>query len=280
MRSKLEPKATMQDDSTIHSREAEFHDEWASSTPASEVRVRECFEAPTAVENRFILEQMGPLAGKRLLDVGSGLGESSVYFALQGADVTMIDISPQMIVKACEVGRFYGVELHGRAAIGEELPVPDATYDFVYIANAIHHITNRPRLFAEIQRVLKPGGLFFSIDPIAYNPAINIYRRMANRVRTEDEMPLMSSDLALAQKHFGQVRYRMFWIATLALFAKYYLLDRVHPNDDRYWKRMLKESRNALWWWRPLLALDSLLTRIPGVRWWSWSVVMWGRKPA
>src|SRR5713226_5015679 len=144
MSSELEPKATTQDDSTIHSRETEFHDEWASSTPAAEVRVKECFEAPAAVENRFILEQMGPLAGKRLLDVGSGLGESSVFFALQGADVTMIDISPQMIAKAREVGRFHGVELDGRPAIGEELPVPDATYDFVYIANAIHHITNRP----------------------------------------------------------------------------------------------------------------------------------------
>src|SRR6476661_8607083 len=93
------------DGSEVHARETIFHDGWASSTSVASVRVRECFEAPTAVENQFILQKMGPLAGKRLLDVGAGLGESSVYFALQGADVTMIDISPQMIEKACEVGR-------------------------------------------------------------------------------------------------------------------------------------------------------------------------------
>jgi hypothetical protein len=70
----------------------------------------------------------------------------------------------------------------------------------------------------------------------------------------------------------------MFWMTTLALFAKYFLIDRVHPNQDRYWKRILTESRRSLWWWRPLLALDSLLTRVPGARWWSWNVVLWGRK--
>ena len=81
---------------SIHSRETEFHDNWAVSTPVSEVTVRQCFEAPTAVENQFILQQMGSLVGKRVLDIGAGLGESSVYFALRGAEVTMVDISPQM----------------------------------------------------------------------------------------------------------------------------------------------------------------------------------------
>ena len=270
----------MQDDSAVHAREMSFHDSWASSIPVADVRVRECFEAPTAVENQFILRKIGSLSGKRLLDVGTGLGESSVYFALQGADVTMIDISPQMIAKACEVGRYHGVELQGRAAVGEELPVPDGSFDVVYIANTIHHVTNRERLFAEIRRVLKPGGCFFSIDPVAYNPAINIYRRMANQVRTEDESPLTRSDIRLARSYFPDVRCRMFWMTTLALFAKYFLIDRVHPNQDRYWKKILTESRSSLWWWRPLLAVDSLLTRLPGVRWWSWNVVLWGRKQA
>lgn len=262
----------------IHAREASFHDTWASCTPLADVRVRECFESPTAVENRFILERMGTLKGKRLLDVGAGLGESSVYFALQGAEVTMVDISPQMIAKGCEVARRHGVEIEGRAAVGEELPVSNNSFDIVYIANTIHHVTNRERLFGEIKRVLKPGGCFFSIDPIAYNPAINVYRRMANQVRTEDESPLTRADLRLARSFFPNMRWRMFWMTTLALFAKYFLIDRVHPNQDRYWKRILTESKKSLWWWFPLRALDSLLTHLPGVRWWSWNIVLWGRK--
>lgn len=268
----------MHETSEIHAREAIFHDGWATSTPAAEVRVRECFEAPTALENQFILARMGSLKGKRLLDVGAGLGESSVYFALQGAQVTMIDISPQMIAKACEVGRYHGVEMQGRAAVGEELPVNDNSFDIVYVANTIHHVINRKRLFAEIRRVLKPGGQFFSIDPIAYNPAINIYRRMANQVRTEDESPLTQADFRLARSYFPDVRCRMFWMTTLTLFAKYFFVDRIHPNQDRYWKKILTESRRSLWWWLPLRAIDSILTLLPGARWWSWNVVLWGRK--
>lgn len=266
------------DAQTLHAREAEFHDQWALSTPVSAVRLQECFDAPTALENQFILQQMGQLSGKRLLDIGAGLGESSVYFALRGADVTMVDISPQMIARACELGRYHGVSLQGRTAAGEELPVADETYDFVYVANTIHHINNRKRLFAEIQRVLKPGGRFFSIDPIAYNPAINIYRRMAHLVRTADERPLRRSDVSLAKDYFRDVRCRMFWITALVLFVKYYVVDRIHPNADRYWKRIFQETNSSLWWWRPLPALDRVLTRIPGLRWLSWNLVMTGEK--
>src|SRR5215469_10816301 len=57
-----------------------------------------------------------------------------------------------------------------------------------------------------------------------------------------------------------------FWILSLALFLKYYAVDRIHPNQDRYWKRIYKETENSLVWWKPLRWLDSGLTRIPLVR--------------
>ena len=78
----------MSSDTGTQRREAAFHDKWASSTSLEGVLVRESFEAPTAMENHFILRRMGTLADKRLLDIGAGLGESSVYFALHGAQVT------------------------------------------------------------------------------------------------------------------------------------------------------------------------------------------------
>src|SRR5271170_8179177 len=108
-----------------HQREAAFHDAWATSTRLDDVLVRECFEAPTALENQFILSRMGPLAGKKLLDIGAGLGESSVYFALQGARVTTVDVSPGMVEKAIELGKKYGVELEGAVSGAEDLNVPE-----------------------------------------------------------------------------------------------------------------------------------------------------------
>jgi SAM-dependent methyltransferase len=265
---------------TLHEREAAFHDAWANDTQMGEVLVRECFEAPTAFENQFILNVMGDLRGKRLLDLGAGLGESSVYFALQGARVTTVDLSPQMVEMAVKLGKRYGVELEGIVSGAENFNLPSATYDLIYMANTIHHIHDRASLFEQMNRALKPGGKFFSYDPLAYNPAINVYRRIANQVRTPDESPLTVADVKLAREYFGNVGHREFWLLTLLLFVKYYLLDGVNPNQDRYWKRILRETPGRLWWWMPLRALDRVLTRIPFVRWLSWNVVMWGEKAA
>ena len=265
--------------STLREREAEFHDAWASSTPTDEVLVRECFEAATALENQFILKRLGALKGKKLLDIGAGLGESSVYFALLGARVTTVDVSPRMVEKAIELGKKYGVELEGVVSGAEDLKVSEGEYDVIYIANTIHHVHDHSRLFEQMSRALKPGGIFFSCDPLAYNPVINVYRKMATRVRTQDEAPLTIADIRLAEKYFRGVGHREFWISTLALFLKYFLIDRLHPNQDRYWKRILREKTEDLWWWTPLRALDAALTRIPGVRWMAWNVVMWGQKP-
>jgi 2-polyprenyl-3-methyl-5-hydroxy-6-metoxy-1,4-benzoquinol methylase len=259
-------------------RETEFHDEWARSTDLSKVQVRGFFEAPAAMENVHILKEMGPLKGKRILDIGAGLGESSVYFALQGARVTTVDLSPEMVRIGLELGKLNGVELEGIVSSAESLNVKPEEYDIVYVANTIHHVTDKPLLFEQIHRALKPGGRFFTFDPIAYNPAINIYRKMADKVRSVDEAPLGKADIALARKYFQNVQHREFWILTLSLFFKYYLIDRVHPNDDRYWKRIIKETSSTLWWWMPLRAVDSVLTRIPGIRWMAWNMVMWGEK--
>jgi hypothetical protein len=67
-------------------------------------------------------------------------------------------------------------------------------------------------------------------------------------------------------------------VSTLTLFLKYYLIDRVHPNQDRYWKRILRETPRSLWWWWPLNAVDAVLTRVPGVRRLAWNMVMWGTR--
>ena len=268
------------DTSGLHEREASFHDRWASETRPEAVTIREAFEAPTALENRFVLRKMGDLSGVRLVDVGAGLGETSVYFAMRGALVTTVDLSPRMVELAVDLGRRHGVALNGRVCPAERLDLPDGSADVVFAANLLHHLTDRNAFLAEARRVLRPGGRFFAWDPLAYNPVIVIYRRMARAVRTEDETPLTFADLDLVRRNFERVGHREFWIASLALFVKYYLVDRVHPGKDRYWKRILSERPRDLWWWYPLRMLDAPLTRIPVVRRLAWNMVVWGTRPA
>lgn len=266
----------MEDDT--HGREARFHDAWASSTELDDIEVMAAFEAPTALENQYILERMGPLQGRRILDVGCGLGESSVYFALNGARVTALDLSPGMVELAGRLASRHGVEIEGVVASAESFNVPDGEFDLVYAANLIHHVTDRDAFLGRVVRALKPGGSFFSWDPLAYNPVINVYRRMATAVRTEDEEPLTFDDVARARRHFGHVEHREFWILSLILFLKYFLVDRVHPNQDRYWKRILRETPRSLRWWRPLAAADRVLTRLPFVKRLAWNIVLCATK--
>ena len=264
----------------VLAKESSFHDAWASETDLKSIEVYPVFEGPAAMENQFILGLLGPLCGKRILDVGAGLGESSVYFALNGAHVTCTDLSPVMVATATRLARLYGVRVNPIVSSAESLNVGSNQFDIAYIANTIHHVTNKRALFEQVQEALKPGGVFVSIDPLGYNPVIEIYRRMATEVRTEDEAPVTFEIPKLASQYFENVQHREFWIASLVLFAKYFVVDRVHPNADRYWKRIFRETDESLKWWVPLRAADRFLTRLPLVRRLAWNTVIWGYKQA
>ncbi len=260
-------------------RESDFHDQWAVETRVEDVEVAAAFTAPTALENRHVLEALGDLHGRKLLDIGCGLGESSVLFAKLGASVTASDLSPGMILFTERLAAHHGVKIETCVAPGEVLPLPDNSFDIIYTANTIHHLSDRPTFFREVSRLLRPDGVFCSWDPVKYNPIINIYRKMATAVRSEDEVPLGKQEIEMFKDHFQFVEKRFFWLSTLLLFSKYFFIDRIHPNKDRYWKRIYRETNQSLWWWRPLRLLDTFLLRLPLLRWLSWNVVVIAREP-
>src|SRR3954463_3189042 len=121
-------------------RERSFHDRWAASIDVDGIKVADYFEACTAPENRFILRHLGDVAGKRLLDLGCGAGENSVYFSLQGAQCVATDYSPGMVEKALSLARANGVAIEGRTMNALELEFADNTFDVVYAANLLHHL--------------------------------------------------------------------------------------------------------------------------------------------
>lgn len=81
-------------------------------------------------------------------------------------------------------------------------------------------ISSRPR-WTWILHALKPGGTLVSWDPLRHNPVINVYRRMAMPVRTEDEHPLHIRDLRSFRSRFVDVRHECFWFCTLAIFLRF-----------------------------------------------------------
>lgn len=270
---------TLVDTHEIAERERTFHDEWAEGIDPAAVKVRESFTGSTSPEGTWIAAQLGDLNGKRVLELGSGAGEGAVYFALQGADVVATDLSPGMLDVVRRVADRHGVAVQTRVASADDLSqFEEGSFDVVYAANLLHHVDIAPCL-DEVRRVLRPGGVAAFWDPVAHNPVINIYRRMAMGVRTPDEHPIRRRDMALFEARFRETRRRFFWLSALLVFVKFYLVDRIQPSEDRYWKLIIDREPELRWWIRPLLALDrALLTVVPVLGWWCWNIAVIVRK--
>lgn len=97
--------------------------------------------------------------GRRILEIGCGIGTDLVRFARGGARVTGVDLATRSI----ELAR-RNVELHGLRAAGlcvadgETLPFGDGHFDVVYAHGVIQYAADPARLVGEAHRVLRPGG--------------------------------------------------------------------------------------------------------------------------
>ncbi|MFH1746386.1 MAG: class I SAM-dependent methyltransferase [Planctomycetota bacterium] len=260
-------------------REESFHDEWGQAIDPAHVPVVESFEACTAPENRFIMNWLGDVRGRRVLDLGCGAGEAAVYFAMQGAEVTATDISTGMLRLTRRVARRYGVKVRCVRQNGDDLNFPRQSFDVVYAGNLLHHV-NMERCLATVAQVLKPDGRFVSWDPLRHNPIINIYRKMASAVRTDDETPLHINDTSKFRRYFAQVEQQSFWLSGLWIFMRFFLIERVHPSKERYWKKIIVEAERLRSLYLRFEHLDETLLRwFPYLRRMCWNMVVCAARP-
>jgi SAM-dependent methyltransferase len=129
--------------------------------PTYDLSYRDAFWVSRAYEDlcdRLALRALLPATGQQLLDVGAGFGRLADEYGGFG-HVTLVDASPAMIGAARErIGsdpRFTIVQ-----ADAGHLPVAPASMDVVVAVRLILHVRNPEVVFAEVARVLRPGGLF------------------------------------------------------------------------------------------------------------------------
>ena len=96
--------------------------------------------------------------GKRVLEIGCGIGTTTISFARAGASVTAIDLSPESAALTAQRARVYGVEDRVRVHVGdaEQLStiVPVDRYDLVYSFGVIHHSPHPERIVDEARRYM------------------------------------------------------------------------------------------------------------------------------
>jgi ubiquinone/menaquinone biosynthesis C-methylase UbiE len=256
--------------------EESFHDEWAKSVKLQDIDPIAQFEAPTSPEYRYAASLLQPIQGKKILVLGCGLGEEVVYLAKKGASVYAVDISLEMINFTKKLAEKYHVQKKVKLfhTSAEEIPFPKNSFDAVFACNLMHHIQLKMGV-KKVYQVLKKGGVVIFLEPLAYNPVINVYRKMASEVRTDGEHPITFEDLEFMKEYFPRLTHKEFHFFTLLIFVWFYIGKGIHPNKERYWKKIIHEAQTYKTIFQFLHALDRIVLRLfPSLSKFYWVLVI------
>jgi len=119
--------------------------------------------------------------GSKVVDLCAGLGGPARYLAHRyGAIVTGIELTPARVAGAAELSRRVGLERQVRVLEGNvmDLPLPDASFDAVVSQEALLHVPDIARTFAESHRVLCPGGRIAFTNWIVHRPLSEAQRQL------------------------------------------------------------------------------------------------------
>jgi SAM-dependent methyltransferase len=99
-------------------------------------------------------------AGKRVLEIGCGIGTDAVNFARAGADYTGVELSAESLAIARQRFEVFGLAGTLIEADAESLAdaLPGERFDLVYSFGVLHHTPDPARAFAQIRQLIKPDG--------------------------------------------------------------------------------------------------------------------------
>lgn len=143
---------------------------------------------------------LGPVTGKRVLDLGCGGGQSAIALAKQGAISIGIDISVEQLAYARRLVEQEDIRVEFRHGDLAELAFQRAdSVDIVFSAYALQYVPDLNRVFRQVHRVLKPHGTFvFSIP----HPASVIANEPSTIIQKPGQLTLEPETVSLRRSYF------------------------------------------------------------------------------
>lgn len=145
---------------------AQSANEYMHKTPTDELAKR--FESPERdayQQPDKVLQYLGKIKNKTIMDIGAGSGYFSVKLAGKGAKVIAADVNEEFqayLKKRIEDNNLKNIEL--RKIPYDSPNLKHAETDMVLIVNTYHHIDNRAEYFAKVKKGIKSGGELVVID--------------------------------------------------------------------------------------------------------------------
>jgi len=155
---------------------------------------------------RSLLDQATLKPGQAVLDVGCGTGTLAVLIKRlhPAVDVIGLDPDPKALARASAKAQRAGLAVRFDRGFADTLEYGDASFDRVFSSMMFHHVPrdDKPKVLAEIRRVLKPGGSLEFLD-IARAGEDRMLRRLEEAgfvdVRKEGERKLVFGRVAFHQ---------------------------------------------------------------------------------
>lgn len=124
-----------------------------------------------------VVEFLGDLRGKSVLEFGCGTGQISMLLAKSGAQVTAFDLSSESVKITCLRAKVNDLQdrVHLVICPGESLPFTSESFDIIFGKAILHHLSVSHTQF-DLYRMLKPGGKGVFIEPMGMNPLLTFAR--------------------------------------------------------------------------------------------------------
>ncbi|MFB6218555.1 MAG: class I SAM-dependent methyltransferase [Halobacteriaceae archaeon] len=139
-------------------------------------------------EKRAVLEAVGPVEGRDVLEIACGTGRFSVLLAERGADVVGLDISGPMLRQGREKARRTDASVEYMRGDAARLPFPDDHFDAV-VAMRFFHLADTPaRFLSEMARVSRDDVFFDTFNGTSLRTLYNWLLPMGSRLYSRGEV--------------------------------------------------------------------------------------------